>query len=123
MKQKLKVLIADKFPDKYIQQMKDLDLDVIYQPKLGEKDLVEAAKEVDILVVRSTIVNEETIKNSKNLNLIIRAGSGVNNIHIQSANRKGVYVANCPGMNAVAVAELAMGMMISLPFAAQLVGA
>jgi D-3-phosphoglycerate dehydrogenase len=111
---KLKVLIADKFPEKYIKQMKDLDLDVTYEPKLGEKDLVEAAKEVDILVVRSTIVNEETIKTSKNLNLIIRAGSGVNNINIQAANRKGVYVANCPGMNAVAVAELAFGLMISL---------
>ena len=111
---KLKVLIADKFPEKYINQMKDLDLDVIYEPKLGEKDLVEAAKETDILVVRSTVVSEETIKNSSNLNLIIRAGSGVNNINIQAANRKGIYVANCPGMNAVAVAELAFGLMISL---------
>ena len=111
---KLKVLVADKFPEKYIQQMKDLDLEVIYQPKLGEKDLPEAAKEVDILIVRSTIVNEETISSSKKLNLIIRAGSGVNNIAIPAANKKGVYVTNCPGMNAVAVAELAMGLMLSL---------
>ena len=111
---KLKVLIADKFPDKYIQQMKDLDLEVIYNPKLGEKDLTEAATDVDILVVRSTIVNEATINNSKNLNLIIRAGSGVNNINIQAANKKGIYVTNCPGMNAVAVAELTIGLMISL---------
>ena len=111
---KLKVLIADKFPDKYIQQMKDLDLEVIYEPKLGEKDLPEAAKDVDIVVVRSTVVNEETINNSKKLNLIIRAGSGVNNINIAAANKKGIYVTNCPGMNAVAVAELAIGLMISL---------
>ncbi|MFZ1519340.1 MAG: NAD(P)-dependent oxidoreductase [Ignavibacteriaceae bacterium] len=111
---KIKILVADKFPDKYIQQMKDLDLEVIYNPKLGEKDLVEAAKEVDILVVRSTIVNEETILNSEKLNLIIRAGSGVNNINIAAANKKGIYVTNCPGMNAVAVAELAMGLMISI---------
>ena len=62
---KLKVLVADKFPEKYIQQMKDLDLEVSYQPKLGEKDLPEAAKEVDILIVRSTIVNEETILQAK----------------------------------------------------------
>ncbi|MCW8817607.1 MAG: phosphoglycerate dehydrogenase, partial [Ignavibacteriaceae bacterium] len=111
---KLKVLVADKFPDKYIQQMKNFDLEVIYEPKLGEKDLPQAAKEADILIVRSTIVNEETINNSKTLNLIIRAGSGVNNINIQAANKKGIYVANCPGMNAVAVAELAIGLMISL---------
>jgi len=111
---KLKVLIADKFPDKYVKQMNDLNLDVVYEPTLGEKEIVEAAKEVDILVVRSTKVNEEAIKDSKNLNLIIRAGSGVNNINIQAANKKGIYVANCPGMNAVAVAELAMGLMIAL---------
>ena len=111
---KLKVLVADKFPDKYIQQMKDLDLEVIYNPKLGEKDLPEAAKDVDIVVVRSTIVNEETINNGKKLNLIIRAGSGVNNINIAAANKKGIYVTNCPGMNAVAVAELAVGLMIAL---------
>lgn len=111
---KLKVLIADKFPDKYIQELKELDLEVIYEPKLGEKDLPKAAEDVDILVVRSTLVNEETINNSKKLNLIIRAGSGVNNIAIAAANKKGVYVANCPGMNAVAVAELTIGLMIAL---------
>jgi D-3-phosphoglycerate dehydrogenase len=111
---KLKVLVADKFPEKYIQQMKDLDLEVIYEPKLGEKDLPQAAKEADILVVRSTVVNEETINNSNKLNLIIRAGSGVNNINIAAANKKGTYVTNCPGMNAVAVAELAIGLMLAL---------
>ena len=111
---KLKVLVADKFPEKYIQQMIDLDLEVVYNPKLGEKDLPEAGKDVDIIVVRSTVVNEETINKSEKLNLIIRAGSGVNNINIASANKKGVYVTNCPGMNAVAVAELALGLMISL---------
>jgi D-3-phosphoglycerate dehydrogenase len=111
---KIKILVADKFPDKYIQEMKDLDLEVVYNPKLGEKDLPEAAKDADIIVVRSTVVNEETINSGKKLNLIIRAGSGVNNINIAAANKKGVYVANCPGMNAVAVAELAIGLMISL---------
>jgi len=111
---KVKVLIADKFPDIYVDQLKGMDLDVIYSPKLGENDLPEAAKDVDILVVRSTNVTAETINASKNLNLIIRAGAGVNNINIPAANQKGVYVANCPGMNSVAVAELAIGLMISL---------
>lgn len=111
---KLSVLIADKFPEKYIEQLKAMDLEVTYSPKLGENDLPEAAKQTDILVVRSTVVNEKTIMDSERLNLIVRAGSGVNNIHIPSANKRGIYVANCPGMNAVAVAELAIGLMISL---------
>jgi D-3-phosphoglycerate dehydrogenase len=111
---KVKVLVADKFPDIYIQQMKDAELDVNYSPKLGENDLPEAAKEVDIIVVRSTVVSADTIMKSEHLNLIIRAGAGVNNINIAAANQKGIYVANCPGMNSIAVAELAMGLIISL---------
>ncbi len=110
---KVKVLIADKFPEIYIEQLKAMDLEVLYQPKLGENDLPKAAEDVDIIVVRSTIVNAETINNAKHLNLIIRAGAGVNNINIAAANQKGVYVANCPGMNSIAVAELAMGLIIS----------
>ncbi|MCK6604295.1 MAG: phosphoglycerate dehydrogenase [Ignavibacteriaceae bacterium] len=111
---KIKVLIADKFPDKYIKKLENLDLEVIYSPKLGENDLPEAAENVDILVVRSTNVNEETINRSKQLSLIIRAGAGVNNIKIAAANKKGIYVANCPGKNSIAVAELAIGLMVSL---------
>lgn len=111
---KVKVLIADKFPDLYVDQLRGMDLEVIYSPKLGENDLPEAAKDVDILVVRSTNVTAETINASTHLNLIIRAGAGVNNINIPAANQKGIYVANCPGMNSVAVAELAIGLMVSL---------
>lgn len=111
---KMKVLIADKFPEQYIQKLRDADIDVIYNPKLGENDLPEAAKEVDCLIVRSTVVNAATIENSKNLNLIVRAGAGVNNIDIKAANKKGIYVSNCPGKNSIAVAELAIGLMIAL---------
>ena len=85
---KMKVLIADKFPEVYIQRMKDADIEVIYNAKLGENDLPEAAKNVDCLVVRSTVVNAKTIEESKQLNLIVRAGAGVNNIDIPAANKK-----------------------------------
>ncbi len=110
----MKVLIADKFPDNYINQLKENNIDLIYNPKLGEKELPEAAKDVDCIVVRSTIVNSETIEKGENLKLIIRAGAGVNNIDIQAANKKGIAVSNCPGKNAIAVAELTIGLMISL---------
>ena len=70
----MRVLIADKFPDQYIKKLKDSGIDVVYNPKLGENDLPEAAKDVDCLVVRSTNVNATTIDNSNNLSLIVRAG-------------------------------------------------
>ena len=93
----MKVLVAEKFPEVYIQRLKDADVEVIYQPKLGENDLPEAAKNVDCLIVRSTIVNAKTIEDSSQLNLIVRAGAGVNNIDIAAANKKGVYVSKDGG--------------------------
>ncbi|NCQ17311.1 MAG: phosphoglycerate dehydrogenase [Ignavibacteria bacterium CG_4_8_14_3_um_filter_37_9] len=110
----MKVLVADKFPEKYLLQMKELGLEVNYSPQLVENNLHEAIADTDILVVRSTKVNAASIEKANLLNLIIRAGAGVNNIDIAAANKKGIYVANCPGMNSIAVAELAMGLMLSL---------
>ena len=111
---KKRILIADKLPEKFIGMLEELGAEVLFEPGLGENDLPEAAKDVDILIVRSTVVNEAAINNSERLGLIIRAGAGYNNINIDAANKKGVYVANCPGKNAIAVAELAIGLIISL---------
>jgi D-3-phosphoglycerate dehydrogenase len=110
----MKILIADKFPDTYVDELKNSNLDVEYSPKLGESDLQEAAKGHEVLVVRSTKVNANTINSSDKLKLIIRAGAGVNNIDIPVASERGISVANCPGKNSVAVAELAIGLMVSL---------
>lgn len=111
---KTKILIADKFPDQYIEELKNMDLDVENSPKLGADDLPGAAKDKEVLIVRSTVVNAETINSSDKLKLIIRAGAGVNNIDIPAATKKNIAVCNCPGKNSVAVAELAIGLMVSL---------
>ena len=110
----MKVLIADKFPDQYTEKIKSVVQELIYEPKLKESDLPDNIKDVDILVVRSTVVNSECIKKSNKLSLIIRAGAGVNNIDIKAANERGIFVANCPGKNSIAVAELAMGLICAI---------
>ena len=48
------------------------------------------------------------------LSLVVRAGAGVNTIDVAAASRRGVYVANCPGQNSIAVAELAIGLVLAL---------
>src|SRR5205814_9581219 len=48
------------------------------------------------------------------LSLVVRAGAGVNTIDVAAASRRGIYVSNCPGKNAIAVAELAFGLILSL---------
>ncbi len=110
----MKVLIADNFPNQYVEKIKSLVKEVVFEPKLKENDLPNNIKGVDILVVRSTVVNAECIEKSDRLSLIIRAGAGVNNIDIKSANKKGIYVTNCPGKNSIAVAELAMALICAI---------
>lgn len=48
------------------------------------------------------------------LKLVVRAGAGYNTIDAATASKRGVYVANCPGKNSIAVAELAFGLMLAL---------
>jgi len=110
----MKILIADKFPDKQIDEIKKMKVVLDYAPKLKSEELPEAAKEADILIVRSTEVHADCIEKSSKLSLIIRAGAGVNNIDMKAASERGIYVANCPGKNSIAVAELAMGLILSL---------
>jgi D-3-phosphoglycerate dehydrogenase / 2-oxoglutarate reductase len=110
----MKVLIADNFPNQYVEKIKSVVKEVVHEPKLKENDLPNNIKGIDILVVRSTVVNAECIEKSDRLSLIIRAGAGVNTIDIKSANKKGIYVTNCPGKNSIAVAELAMGLICAI---------
>ncbi len=110
----MKITIADKLPAEAIKQLELLGLNVDNNPGLKEADLASGLPESQILIVRSTVVNRDCVDNSPKLSLIIRAGAGVNNIDIEAASGKGIYVANCPGKNAIAVAELTLGLILSL---------
>ncbi len=77
--------------------------------------LPAALAEADALVVRSAVqVGDELMSHAPKLRVIGRAGVGVDNIDAEAATRRGIVVMNTPGANAVAVAELAMALMISL---------
>jgi len=112
----LKILIADKFPDEKIDEVTGLGCDILYDQSLKEDTLLAALheQEPDILIVRSTRVNGDMIRADRRLNLIIRAGSGVNTIDVETASARSIYVANCPGKNAIAVAELTFGLILAL---------
>jgi D-3-phosphoglycerate dehydrogenase len=59
-------------------------------------------------------VPAEVFASASALSLVVRAGAGVNTIDVAAASRRGVYVANCPGQNSIAVAELAIGLLVAL---------
>ncbi|MBN1909585.1 MAG: hypothetical protein JW818_07600 [Pirellulales bacterium] len=109
----MKVLIADKLSSETVSALEELGLQVDVQPDLSAEDLPGVIAGTHILVVRSTKVTAATIEAGEDLSLVIRAGAGVNTIDLATASARGVYVANCPGKNTAAVAELAIGLLIA----------
>ena len=109
----MKILIADKLSESALAALKEMGAEVTSNPDLGADDLPGAIGDANVLIVRSTKVVAETIDAGKGLELIIRAGAGVNTIDLEKASHSGVYVANCPGKNSDAVAELALGHIIA----------
>src|SRR5262249_8903728 len=67
----------------------------------------------DVLVVRSTVVAAAALE-AGSLSLVVRAGAGYNTIDVATASKRGIYVSNCPGQNAIAVAELAFALLLAL---------
>ena len=108
-----RLLVVDTLPASAMQDLTALGLTVEHRTVKTGVELAEALAGVSILVVRSTKVPGEAIKAAGDLALIVRAGAGVNNIDVATASQRGVYVANCPGKNSLAVAELAIGLLIA----------
>ena len=111
----MRVLIADKFEKSGIDALTAAGCEVSSQPSLKDQALVDAvaSEKPDVLVVRSTKV-PEAVLTAGPLKLVVRAGAGYNTIDVATASRLGIYVANCPGKNSIAVAELAFAMIAAL---------
>jgi D-3-phosphoglycerate dehydrogenase len=109
------VLIADKFEQSGIDGLKAAGCQVISEPALEGEALATAIRGTgaDVLVVRSTKVDAAMLDAGR-LSLVVRAGAGYNTIDVAAASTRGIYVSNCPGKNAVAVAELTFGLILAL---------
>jgi D-3-phosphoglycerate dehydrogenase len=101
----MKVLVADRFEDSGRRGLAEIGCDVAYQPDVSGDTLLAAleATGAAVLIVRSTEVTRPMLA-SGSLQLVVRAGAGTNTID----------VANCPGKNAIAVAELTFGLVLAL---------
>jgi D-3-phosphoglycerate dehydrogenase / 2-oxoglutarate reductase len=108
----MKVLIVDKMSEKAVKALKDMGAEVTVNAVKAE-DLPKALGDTEVLIVRSTKVSAAAIEAAPALSLIVRAGAGVNTIDVAAASKRGIYVANCPGQNTDAVAELAIGLLIA----------
>lgn len=110
----MKILFADKFQEQYLEKIEALGHECVLKPELKGGDLPAEIAGHDALIVRSTLVTSDTIEASDRLALIIRAGAGTNTIDKQAAADRGICVCNVPGKNAIAVAELTLGLILAV---------
>ncbi|MBI5516066.1 MAG: hypothetical protein HY909_19945 [Deltaproteobacteria bacterium] len=110
----MKVLVADKLEEEALAGLRALPgVEVVSAPGVSRDELPGALGGVNVLVVRSKEVSAQAMEAGTSLALVVRAGAGVNTIDVKAASARGVSVANCPGKNAIAVAELAIGFMLA----------
>ena len=110
----MRVLFADSVGESTITQLEERGHTCVVEAGLHADDLAGHVAGFDALVVRSTKVRREVFEKADRLALVIRAGAGTNTIDTETAAARGVLVANLPGRNAAAVAELTMGLLLAV---------
>jgi D-3-phosphoglycerate dehydrogenase len=110
----MRVLFADSLGSSTVTELEARGHTCVVEPTLQAGDLAGRIPGFDVLVVRSTKVGAEVFEAGDRLALVIRAGAGTNTIDTATAAARGVLVANLPGRNAIAVAELTMGLLLAV---------
>ena len=110
----MKVLIADAINEKGIENLKAV-ADVVVDTTITPEELANTIHEYNGIVVRSrTKLTKDILKNADNMQIIARAGVGVDNIDLDAATEKGIMVVNSPESTSVTVAEHTMGLILSM---------
>jgi D-3-phosphoglycerate dehydrogenase len=122
MSPKPRVLVCDPIHEDGVKKLRDVDFQVDMKTGISADELRRTVPNYEVLIVRSrTKVTREIIEKGEKLKVIGRAGAGLDNIDLKAAEEKGIKVLNTPEAPAYAVAELTLGLMISLarriPFA------
>ena len=111
----LKVLICDPIDEEGIQKLQKAGFTVEAKPTISSEELLKTVHDYDVLIVRSrTKVTKEVIEAGKSLKLVGRAGAGLDNIDVETAEKRGIKILNTPEAPAEAVAELTLGLMLAL---------
>jgi len=110
-----RVLSVDALGPDGLSALEALGCSLWSRTRLGTNDPETAVALLDpnVLVVRSSRVDRRVLEAGRSLSLVVRAGAGVDNIDVAAASARGIFVANCPGKNAMAVAELAWGLILA----------
>ena len=111
----MKILVCDNLEEKVIEKLSELgEVTNISDSKTKTEELLSNIVDTDIVVIRSsTKINKDILQKANKLKIIARCGVGIDNIDIEEATNKEIYVTNSPNANIISVAELTIGLIIS----------
>ena len=110
----MRILFADGLSEAAVERLRAGGDTCTVKPSITAEDMPAHVGGFDVLVVRSTRVTAAALEAGTDLGLVVRAGAGTNTIDCARAAELGVFVCNVPGRNAIAVAELALGLMFAV---------
>jgi len=111
----MRILVCDPIDPEGIQKLKEAGFTVDVKPTITPNKLKKTVPNYDVLIVRSrTEVNKGIIESGTRLRAVARPGVGLDNIDVETAQRKGLKILNTPEAPAQAVAELTIGLLLSL---------
>jgi len=115
LKPNLKILVCDPIDDEGIKKLERAGFIVHVKPTITPDELKKTVHNYDVVIVRSrTKVTKEILEAGTQLKAVGRAGAGLDNIDVEAAQKKGLKILNTPEAPAEAVAELTLGLMLSL---------
>ncbi|MBI4544786.1 MAG: phosphoglycerate dehydrogenase [Gemmatimonadetes bacterium] len=111
-----RILIADALAPEGLEPLRaDGRFEIVEWPGLVGEELARALAGVDAVIVRSaTRITREALARADRLQVIGRAGVGVDNIDVEAATERGIAVLNAPSGNTVSAAELTMALLLAL---------
>jgi D-3-phosphoglycerate dehydrogenase / 2-oxoglutarate reductase len=110
----MKVLVAEKIADAGVELLRE-QFDVELGLEWDGSELEQRIGEFDGILIRSaTKLTPDLIERAERLKVIGRAGTGVDNVDVEAATRRGIVVANAPEANSIAAAEHTMALMLAL---------
>ncbi len=112
---KIKILMTYKNTEGLEKLLNHPQVQIDIKPKPDSEDFMNLIKGYDALLIRSEVrVIEQVINNADKLKVICRAGTGVDNVDIKSATKKGIIVMNVPGGNTISACEHTIGLILSM---------
>ncbi|MEL6653252.1 MAG: NAD(P)-dependent oxidoreductase [Bacteroidota bacterium] len=111
----MNVLIIDRFPPVFLEQLSALPVQVNYQPEIKREGVMSLIGEIDILIMNSKVrADQELADVAPRLKLVLRAGVGMDHIDQEYLASKGIRALNTAGANADSVGEQTVGMLLAL---------